>query len=159
MLEVLVRAPIVGSPRRATPTPKERAAVIAWKPEFVAWTADGGAPRNNAWRACVATWEALGAPKEVLSWIRHGYAPPRHAELAPSWFANARVTNNHEAFVDRQILALLQAGHLRPWNVLELGIPTCVVPLSVAEGDKLRLIFDERYPNLCELLGAFRSHP
>eukprot|EP00662_Eupelagonemidae_sp_cell21_P024288 gene24288-8211_t len=54
-------------------------------------------------------------------------------------------------------MSQFDAGHVVPWELRAWGIPTIVVPLSVAgdAGTKQRLIFDCRCCNYAELQSHF----
>ena len=91
----------------------------------------------------VEFWEKeLNPPLEVLSLLRHGYAP----DLV-SWPDSSELPNNasvgkaeNEIFLDTEIFGLLESGAIlkvanKPW---------CVSPLQVVdrEGKKKRIVMD-----------------
>eukprot|EP00666_Eupelagonemidae_sp_cell4sb_P014823 gene14823-biopygen31735 len=134
-----------------------RSGVQAWREDFVVGTVLGPYPRSTNLRACLRTWASMDAPEHVVQSIVHGYSPRYFAECMPAWFQNAVNTAEHHAFVTDSIRAMAQAAHVVPWDWRRWGIPSVVIPLSVAvaSSGKRRLIWDCRYPNLSELLRAF----
>ena len=92
----------------------------------------------------VSYWEnTLEASPFVLDIIKEGYRIPFTSEPPPSYDKNnASATRNRE-FVEKSIKELLADGRIRETKIK----PHNVNPLSVSEGQKLRLVLDLRNVN------------
>lgn len=79
----------------------------------------------------------------VLSMIKHGYRLPFNLQ-PPSFAAKNNASSlKHKEFVAHSIKQLLKDGCIEEVS----NVPYCCNPLTVAEGNKLRLVLDLRHVN------------
>ena len=84
-------------------------------------------------------WEKeLCAPKEVLEIVKEGFKIPFLVEPPKYEKGNNRSARDHAEFVDKAVQELIKGGLVEE----TFDKPWVVSPLSVAKGDKLRLILD-----------------
>ena len=89
-------------------------------------------------------WETtINAPEYVLDTIRRGYRLPFAKYPTQCFLANNRSAFRHSEFVAQAIFELLANGRV----VERSDPPLCLSPLTVAEGNKLRLVIDLRHVN------------
>ena len=86
--------------------------------------------------------ETLDALDFVFDMIRRGYSLPFAEYPSQCFLKNNRSALQHPVFVAEAIM-LLSNGCVVEYDVP----PFCVNPLTVAEGKKLRLVFDLRHVN------------
>ena len=110
-------------------------------------------PRGGILRDYVAAWKAAGAPKDIVDTVEKGHLSKMVGRMMPCVFKNGPNTAAFTEFITREIDNLLDIGSIGLWDVASMGYPTIINPIDVAEGAKLRLIADERYPNTGVVVG------
>ena len=87
----------------------------------------------------------LDCPDFVRNIISQGYCLPFSQLPEPIQLRNNRSALLHPDFVEKAITQLLEHGCVKRL----IDPPTCVNPLTVAIGKKLRLVIDLRHVNSC----------
>ena len=94
--------------------------------------------------ACFEYWQnELQAPPFVLNVVKNGYSLPFDSTPESSYAKNNASSLKHKKFVETSINELIKNKCIE--EVSE--VPYCVNPLTVAEGEKLRLVLDLRHVN------------
>ena len=97
-------------------------------------------------------WTCLNCSNFVINIISEGYQLPFSCFPEPVHLRNNKSAQAHPKFVEEAITQLLQNGCVRELK----QPPTCVNPLTVAIGKKLRLVIDLRHVNACLVKPKFR---
>ena len=87
--------------------------------------------------------ETLKASKFVTSIVENGYSLPFERPCPPFAAKNNASSRNNRDFVEEAIEKLLQTNCIRETE----SVPFVCNPLTVAEGQKLRLVLDLRHVN------------
>ena len=98
-------------------------------------------------------WEnILEASPFVMSMVKNGYYLPFKRQPTKCFLKNNKSSLRHKEFVTNSILELLRDNCIEEVS----DIPYCVNPLTVAEGQKLRLVLDLRHVNECLEVKKFK---
>ncbi len=93
---------------------------------------------------CSTYWrDTLNASHFVQSIVQDSYKIPFRSLLETCFLANNKSARDHPDFVSEAIVKLLEGRYIEE----QLEPPYCVNPLSVAKGNKLRLVLDLRNIN------------
>ena len=79
----------------------------------------------------------------VINIVKHGYSLPFIFQPPPFYAANNKSSLRNRSFVEKSIEQLLADNCIEEVSAM----PYCCNPLTVAEGDKLRLVLDLRHVN------------
>lgn len=85
-------------------------------------------------------YQSIGASEQIIDWLSHGIKIPFYAEPGCLYGDNYVYFIQHQAFVDKEIGALLRDGTIKQVDY----VPKCIHPMRCVpkKKNKLRLVID-----------------